>query len=336
MNNLYEKKTYQSMRKSSYDRTGGNNDSVLIPPGQSHTVVLQGKGIIKHIWITFLHDSSSSYHSQQITFQFDGNEPSVDMSVADFFALPTGNVHDVNSLPIQVSKTKNHPRKEIFEKEPFRGSMNCYWPMPFLQEGRITFTNHDEVPVRWYYHIDWEQHEELPEDILYFHAVKNSEMTKIHGEYVGHATTDFEEVHFQDEENYVFCDIQGYEGHYVGLSLMVKADSQCNSSWWEGDEMLVIDGEDWPPRLHGTGLEDYFGLAYGFRVVDCRPQYGVTYVEKEKDDPTQIGGLCCMYRFHLDSPVVFKKSFRGSLEHGHANKTDAFYSSVAYWYGRKL
>ena len=39
-----------------------------------------------------------------------------------------------------------------------------------------------------------------------------------------------------------------------------------------------------------------------------------------------------VYRFHTDSPVPFTKSFRMTLEHGHANhRSDNFYS-VAYWY----
>ena len=39
-----------------------------------------------------------------------------------------------------------------------------------------------------------------------------------------------------------------------------------------------------------------------------------------------------MYRFHLDAPIPFQKSFLASVEHGHANaRSDNFYS-VAYWY----
>jgi len=29
--------------------------------------------------------------------------------------------------------------------------------------------------------------------------------------------------------------------------------------------MWFVDGESWPPAIHGTGLEDYFGNAWGFQ-----------------------------------------------------------------------
>lgn len=28
--------------------------------------------------------------------------------------------------------------------------------------------------------------------------------------------------------------------------------------------MFFIDGEEWPPSLHGTGTEDYFNAPWGF------------------------------------------------------------------------
>lgn len=337
MEQLFLKKAYKSMRASTYDITGGNHDYVKIPAGESKELYIEGCGIIKHIWTTFLHHGTKkNYHALDIKIEFDNQEASINMSVADFFALPTGNVYDVDSDKIQVSRTKNHPVKDVFEEKPYRGAMNCYWEMPFYTCCKITLTNHDIMDTGWYYHVDWEEYESLPEDILYFHATKNSEITVSQGEIMGHGKTDFDEIHIQDQDNYVFCNIEGYEGQYVGLSLMIDVGIDADGSWWEGDEMMIIDGENWPPRIHGTGLEDYFGLAYGFRVVDCRPQYGISYIEKVKEDKTQSAGVCCMYRFHTDSPIVFHKSFKGSLEHGHANKTDAFYSSVAYWYGRKL
>ena len=99
--------------------------------------------------------------------------------------------------------------------------------------------------------------------------------------------------------------------------------------------MFVIDGEPWPPRLHGTGTEDYFNLAWGFRRVDCRPEYGVTYLQKSEQDRNQIDGKFTVYRFHMSDPVTFTRSLHVSIEHGHANESNALYRSVAYWYGRK-
>jgi hypothetical protein len=100
--------------------------------------------------------------------------------------------------------------------------------------------------------------------------------------------------------------------------------------------MFIIDEEPWPPRVHGTGTEDMFGLAWGFRVVDNRPLHGITFLEKQPDDIHPIDGRFAMYRFHLESPIPFTRSLRASLEHGHANDCRAYYRSTAYWYGRKI
>lgn len=100
--------------------------------------------------------------------------------------------------------------------------------------------------------------------------------------------------------------------------------------------MFVIDGEPWPPRLHGTGTEDYFNLAWGFRQVECRPEYGVTFIDKSEEDRDPADGRISMYRFHLSDPIPFTESLHASIEHGHANDCEAYYRSVAYWYGRPL
>src|SRR6202034_4671496 len=55
--------------------------------------------------------------------------------------------------------------------------------------------------------------------------------------------------------------------------------------------------------------------------------YGAPIVGK-----SVAGGRTSVYRFHLDSPIVFKTSFKATIEHGNANhRSDNFYS-VAYWY----
>ena len=96
---------------------------------------------------------------------------------------------------------------------------------------------------------------------------------------------------------------------------------------------VVLGGERWPPTLHGTGTEDYFNLAYGVHRVDCRPEYGVTFLERP--DPTLIAcGKFSMYRFHLSDPIPFERSLAASLEHGNFNLARVHYRSVANWYGR--
>ena len=53
------------------------------------------------------------------------------------------------------------------------------------------------------------------------------------------------------------------QGQYVGTYL---AWGSNNGGWWgEGEMHFFLDGDDYP-TIAGTGVEDYFCGAYGFRV----------------------------------------------------------------------
>ena len=65
--------------------------------------------------------------------------------------------------------------------------------------------------------------------------------------------------HLDAAGNYVVLETTGM-GHYVGCNLSV---AHFQGSWWgEGDEMIFINEDTWPPSLHGTGSEDYFNHAW--------------------------------------------------------------------------
>ncbi len=69
-------------------------------------------------------------------------------------------------------------------------------------------------------------------------------------------------------DNYLVLEAEG-RGHYVGCHIDV--DLPAPGWWGEGDDMFFIDGEAWPPRLHGTGTEDYFcGLELQRPAPDLR------------------------------------------------------------------
>ena len=100
----------------------------------------------------------------------------------------------------------------------------------------------------------------------------------------------------------------------------------------EGDEMIWIDGEP-SPSMAGTGTEDYFGGAWGFRQEYNMPFHGVSFLEKVPGRKDWQAGLYTVYRFHQPDPVAFTRSLRVSLERGHNNhRRDSAYSSVAYYY----
>ncbi|MGI8383463.1 DUF2961 domain-containing protein [Robertmurraya sp. P23] len=77
----------------------------------------------------------------------------------------------------------------------------------------------------------------------------------------------------------VILDAEG-KGHYVGCVLNIDNFDASNQEYtWpgEGDDMFFIDGEEWPPSIHGTGTEDYFNAAWGFPSGEyAGPYHGVS------------------------------------------------------------
>jgi hypothetical protein len=91
--------------------------------------------------------------------------------------------------------------------------------------------------------------------------------------------------------------------------------------------MIFIDGEPWPPRLHGTGTEDYVCMAWCPRQEYSAPYHGLILGGQDN-----WKGKITYYRYHIQDPVMFEKSIRVTIEHGHANHRSDDWSSTAYWY----
>ena len=139
-----------------------------------------------------------------------------------------------------------------------------------------------------------------------------------------------EAPNLSDRENYLILEAEG-AGAYAGCHLDIDCFQRDQFDWYgEGDEMIVIDGEAWPPRLHGTGTEDYFNTAYCPDEEFCAPFHGITVNSGTAD--WRWKGKNSLYRFHIPDPVYFNQSIRVSIEHGHANSQSFDYSSTAYWY----
>ena len=290
---LGEKQNYRSRRISSYDRTGGNRDSLVIEPG--HTAVLaeiEGPAAIHHMWMTA---AAEPFYGRKLILRiyWDGEEaPSVEAPLGDFFGVGHGLNRNLKSLPISNSSEGR--------------ARNCFWYMPFRWSCRVTLTNEGSRAVNaFYYYIDYREIPDLAPDAPYFHAQYRQEMPPEKG------------------RNYLILDAVG-SGHYVGCVFNVL---QRSMGWWgEGDDMIFVDGES-EPSLHGTGSEDYFGGAWGMSE-DESLFYGCPLQEED----FQAGSKASVYRFHIADPVPFRKSIRVTIEHGHANDRFDFLSSVAFWY----
>jgi hypothetical protein len=132
------------------------------------------------------------------------------------------------------------------------------------------------------------------------------------------------------EGNYVLLEAEG-RGHYVGCNVNVHNLRPVGLNlfnWYgEGDDMIFVDGEGFPPSLHGTGTEDYFNTAWCPTQSYSAPYHGLTVT-----GGANWGGKWSHYRFHIEDPVRFQKSIRVTIEHGHNNHRSDDWSSTAYWY----
>jgi len=334
---------YRSRRASSYDETGGNRDWWEIPAGKSRTVLeADVPGCIKHIWMTVGNDDLFP-RKAVIRMWWDGEEtPSVECPIGDFFGMAFGKFKNFVSAPLQLSP------------EDGRG-MNCWWPMPF-DSARIEIQNECENPINVYFYIDWEECTEFGVSSLEFGPnqqassskprTHDSKLARFHCQWRRENPTDgwitervtpenvakyhTETKNLSDEGNYVILEAVG-SGVFVGCHLDIDCFERHGNDWYgEGDDMIVIEGEPWPPRLHGTGTEDYFCTAWGPTQEYCAPYHGITL--NSGDEEWRWRGKNSCYRFHIEDPIRFEKSIRVSIEHGHANKMRNDYCSTAYWY----
>ena len=312
---LTHPQTYRIHRASSSDVAGTNRDWVRVPPGATWTLLdADGPGQVSHIWITISDREKYFLKRLVLRMYWDGEAtPSVEVPVGDFFGLNTGEYAGFESAVIAVGASRG---------------LNSFFPMPFRRHARITLTNEGKLPAEsLYYNLDYRTGpQEADAKSLYFHAqyrqaVPNNGWTT---DWYDNGDPRVDRVPNTDgKDNYVFLDATGH-GHYVGLTLGVV---QNQDGWWgEGDEMLFIDSAD-KPTITGTGSEDYVLGGWGFGSHFAFQTFGAPLVGAEL-----AGSHTTVYRFHLDTPVPFDRSFKGTLEHGHANhRSDSFYS-VAYWY----
>lgn len=321
---------YRSRRCSSYDRSGGNLDWVPIKARERVVVAdISGAGIIKHIWMTVA--ASDRLWPRQLVLRmwWDGEAtPSVEVPIGDFFGVGHARVSHFMSLPLNMVTGPNALKDN-------RAAMNCFFPMPFERRAHIEIENESDQDITsLYYYVDYEEHEALPPDMLRFHAQWRRENPT-----AGYETWQVEDpwIHFRDDKNttgdgnYVILDATG-RGHYAGCVVSIKNvmyNDVCHTWFGEGDDMIFVDGEKWPPALHGTGTEDYFCAAWGYPSGQYDgPFHGISLA----GNPDDYTGWWTMYRFHLESPVTFRESIRVTIEHGHNNARYDDWSSVAYWY----
>jgi len=323
-------------RISSWDRSGGNDDRVHIGPGETKVIAeISGPGAITHIWMTL--ESAERHYLRKVVLRMFWDEeenPSVETPIGDFFGAGHCKTTNFASLPIQMSP------------ENGRG-FNCWFPMPFSRGARIVVENQNQTcEVRLYYYIDYELWPRPLSNIAYFHAqwrrtiCQGKSEERVARELLG--TTNPQQLSPQQlndlflfggknttgAENYVILEAQG-RGHYVGVILYIHNLRETPLWNWygEGDDMIFVDGEEWPPRLHGTGTEDYFNMAWCPTQTYSAPYHGLIL----SGGPNWSGKIT-LYRFHIEDPIYFHRFIKVTIEHGHNNHRWDDLASIAFWY----
>lgn len=304
LSSLTQLRDVQTRRESSHNKDDGSNvDFQFIKPGETLTLAdVTGPGTIKKLWMTVLPSEPGYSRLMTLRIYWDGEKtPSVQAPIGDFFGVGHGMDVAFDSLPVRASADGK--------------ARSCIWPMPFRRSARVTVTN-DGSEATWgfYYTVDWEKGA-VAKDAPYFHASYRQEFPTKAG-------------------NYLIANLTG-NGHYVGTVLSVRSTTP---GWWgEGDDYFTIDGER-SPSLKGTGLEDYFGEAWGLRKVSSAYSGGSVW------EGGFNGARTTAYRWHVPDPVRFRKSLKVEIEHigvaegpdgkglGNNNERPDEYSSCAFWY----
>ncbi|MBN2377608.1 MAG: DUF2961 domain-containing protein [Sedimentisphaerales bacterium] len=300
-------KPLTSHRSSSNDPTGNVDNVTSFAPGQTHIMLdSKGPGCIRHIWMTIAAFPGHQTVLRDLVLRMyweNATLPAVEVPLGDFFALGHGRYNTIRSVPVCVG---DNPR-----------ALNCYWPMPFHQHGRIEIYNAGDRGIRRiYYNIDYELGAQDSQQGL-FHALYRRD-PDLPGQ---------PDDGIKPQNNYVILETEG-EGQFVGCVLSVDAAAK---GWWgEGDEMIYVDRRD-EPTIRGTGSEDYFCNAWGFSKPFSYPYYGVPLLEKLQNG----NKLTTAYRWHITDPVRFFNYLKVTIEHIYPKNITNDYSSVAFWYQRQ-
>jgi hypothetical protein len=293
--------------------------NLSLAPGESATLLdINGPGVIDQLHIELSPRDPALLRSVLLRMQWDEEDsPGVDCPIGDFF----GNAFDwipYRALPMGLVNNRYY----------------SYFRMPFGSRARLTIQNESE---RQTVGIDaelvhrstgaWQQ------NVGYFHAKWRREET---------IAVNLQGKNLTGEYNYRFMHVGG-QGRFVGMNLNVF---NRQLDWWgEGDPMIFVDGETWPPAYHGTGTEDHFNDAWGFHKYIVAAGADPAALEQ---NVTPLSGVLlagvappihafagnAVFAFNLADSVPFRQRILGTIEHGAANDMTNDYSSTAYWYAR--
>jgi|GEM_PF-356834 len=191
------------------------------------------------------------------------------------------------------------------------GWMTSHWVMPYRRSARIIVRNYGDEPVKaelkaTIESFGWGDHS------MYFHAGWHEEAP----------------LNAPPFKDWNYIDIKG-DGKYVGDVLTVYSKPKA---WWgEGDEKIYIDGESFPSYL-GTGMEDYYGFAWGLANEFNSPFISMPARDARGKD--NWSGYNTVERMRLLDNIPFDHSLKVDME-AWITQPGVSFSVTCFWYGKE-
>lgn len=267
------------------------NAFFIVQPGEIQELMnFSGAGIIERMWMSgTIAKNAEQRRGVVLNMYWDGGDkPAVSAPIGDFFG---------NALGIMTAFDS-----ELFSNPEGR-SFNFTIPMPFRTGARVEIVNESSSQVLFWYDINMQQMESIPDDAMYFHTHwRRNEKTDL--------GKDFE----------ILPRIEGI-GRYLGTHIGVIGDPKYRGTWFgEGEVKIYLDGDSVNPTLVGTGTEDYIGTGWG-QGVFYGQRFGSLVSNKELD-------IYSFYRYHTADAVYFQKDCRVTIQQIGNGRRDALRKMV--------
>lgn len=190
------------------------------------------------------------------------------------------------------------------------GWMISDWVMPYNKSAQIVIKNYGDESINAELKASVENYK-WNENSMYFHAD-------------WHEEAPLREPKFKDW-NYI--EITG-KGEYVGDVLTVYSTPKA---WWgEGDEKIYVNGESFPSQL-GTGLEDYYGFAWGLANYFNSPF--ISMPSRDARGKDNWSGYSTVSKMRLLDDIPFDTSLKVDVE-AIIPEPGVSYSVTCFWYGK--
>ncbi len=233
-----------------------------------------------------------------IRMSFDG-QTTADMPLPWFFGIGRPSCQPVRSLFIGGDQ----------------GEVYSYFPMPFHLGAEVEVELSSASARRLKLRFAVRRMGRAPASDA---TVFNAQMIDVTGSVPGHDA--------------VLLDLVG-PGRLAGLAVTAGSTSSAGWAFLEGDETFRVDGEE-PPAWRGTGVEDFFGGGFYFRIDPGRPRIfrqalsGMTCIGGTSEQPSM--GL---YRLLPADGPIFDRSLIFELEGGPTGEVPVRWRGVAWRYG---